>query len=115
MNEKFVPPMTRMLTALSVNAKLLNLEDLSLHSIGNQNDDNGAKYPSKENSTIGELKMPNFRPLFWSKCKVYEFRVWYGDSPLPKNILHLVISFFNLIIYLFTSRPIYDFWSLHAN
>ena len=33
MNEKFVPPMTRKYnTALSVNAKLLNLEDLSLHS-----------------------------------------------------------------------------------
>ena len=37
MNENFVPPMTRKYncdnnTALSVNAKLLNLEDLSLHS-----------------------------------------------------------------------------------
>ena len=33
MNEKFVPPMTRKYnTALDVNAKLLNLEDLSLHS-----------------------------------------------------------------------------------
>ena len=33
MNEKFVPSMTRKYnTALSVNAKLLNLEDLSLHS-----------------------------------------------------------------------------------
>ena len=35
MNEKFVPSMTRKYnTALSVNAKLLNLEDLSLLSIG---------------------------------------------------------------------------------
>ena len=33
MNEKFVPPMKRKYNiALGVNAKLLNLEDLSLHS-----------------------------------------------------------------------------------
>ena len=39
MNDKLVPPMTlKYNTALSVHAKLLNLEDLSLQP-GNQNDD----------------------------------------------------------------------------
>ena len=41
MNEKFVPPMTRKYnTALCVNAKLLNLEDLSLHSSKSYDDFN---------------------------------------------------------------------------
>ena len=40
MNEKFVPPMTRKYnTALSVNEKLLNFKDLSLHSRKSYNDD----------------------------------------------------------------------------
>ena len=38
MNKKFVLPMLLHNTALSVHAKLLNLEDLSLQ-LGNQNDD----------------------------------------------------------------------------
>ena len=39
MNEKFVPPITcKYNTALSVNAKLLDLEDLLLHS-RNHNDE----------------------------------------------------------------------------
>ena len=52
MNAKFVPPMTRKYnTALSVNAKLLNMEDLSLHSrklnIMTISTCDGDKYPSK--------------------------------------------------------------------
>ena len=48
MNEKFVPPMTRKYnTALSVNAKLLNFWKICHCTLGNQNDDNRDKYPSK--------------------------------------------------------------------
>ena len=57
MNEKFVPPMTRKYnTALSVNAKLLNLEGLSLHYIGNRKDDFNMQWRqiSQQISLLGE-------------------------------------------------------------
>ena len=56
MNEKFVPPMTRKYnTSLGVNAKLLNLEDLSLLSRKSYDDFNMLwRQISQQMSLLGE-------------------------------------------------------------